>query len=65
MKAFWIAVLLLVAAGILVYGMFVFAYWDFNPSAWGKDARITAVIIWVAASFVVAGALVDRYDPKY
>jgi hypothetical protein len=40
MKKISLAIIAIIGINVIMYGMFSFAMWDFNPAHWGEVTRI-------------------------
>jgi hypothetical protein len=50
---------ILILVTVILYSLFGFVHWNFNPSNWSEDSRFFLVIVWIVCMFISAGMYSD------
>ena len=61
MKKISLAIIAFIVINVIIYGMFSFVMWDFNPAHWGEVTRIIFSLISFGLSSFSGLAILSNY----
>ena len=61
MKKISLAIIAIIVINVMIYGMFSFVMWEFNPARWGEVTRIIFSLISFGISSFSSLAILGYY----
>lgn len=50
MRKIVLSIICVIAEALILYVIWSFALWDFNPAEWGEGSRVVVSFIWFAVA---------------